>query len=255
MPFIYPSQPSNYRRRSAGSHALRLLIAALILLGVTAFYLYSQWGGSRVNRSTSVLRWLRNPESFPEWAWQAGERCEGAPFLLPTNGLAGFLWDDSFRPGHRHAGIDIFGGEGLGATPVLAAYSGYLTRQSDWKSSVIIRIPDDPLQTGRQIWTYYTHMADEQGNSYIVLDYPPGTFEVYVKAGTLLGYQGNYSGNPGNPTGVHLHFSVVHDDGHGRFKNELEIENTYDPSPYLGLPLNGKTNPGVIPVCESKSSG
>jgi peptidoglycan LD-endopeptidase LytH len=255
MPLNYPSQSSNYRRRPGSWRVLRLLLPALILLGVTAFYLYSQWGGPRVNRSASVLRWLRNPHSHPEWAWQAGERCGEAPFLLPTNGLAGFLWNDSFRPGHRHAGIDVFGGEGPGETPVLAAHAGYLTRESDWKSSVIIRIPDDPLQPGRQVWTYYTHMADVTGNSFIASEFPPGTYEVYVEAGTLLGYQGNYSGDPGNPTGVHLHFSVVRDDGRGGFKNELEIENTYDPSPYLGLPLNGKTNPGVVPVCEEGSSG
>jgi hypothetical protein len=35
---------------------------------------------------------------------------------------------------------------------------------------------------------------------------------------------------------MHLHFSVVKDDGHGKFLNELRIENTLDPSPYLGLP-------------------
>jgi peptidoglycan LD-endopeptidase LytH len=255
MPLNYPSQPSNDRRRTTGSRALLLLLAVLVLLAVGAVYLYSQFGGPRVNRSASVLRWLRDPESHPEWALEAGGQCGEAPFLLPTHGLAGFLWDDSFRPGHRHSGIDIFGGKGLGETPVLAAYSGYLTRELDWKSSLIIRIPEDPLQPGRQIWNYYTHMADEQGNSYIEPDFPPGSYEVYVEAGTLLGYQGNYSGNPGNPTGVHLHFSIVRDDGNGRFTNELEIENTYDPSPYLGLPLNGKINPGVIPTCEEESSG
>ncbi len=37
-------------------------------------------------------------------------------------------------------------------------------------------------------------------------EFPPGTNEVFLDAGALLGYQGNYSGDPGNPTGVHLHF-------------------------------------------------
>src|SRR5690606_10798710 len=119
--------------------------------------------------------------------------------------------------------------------PVVAAYAGYLTRLPDWKSTVIIRIPDDPLQPGRQIWTYYTHMADAHGNDYISPEFPPGTTERFVEAGTLLGYQGNYSGNPADPVGMHLHFSVVRDDGRGRFMNELLIENTLDPSPYLGV--------------------
>jgi hypothetical protein len=136
---------------------------------------------------------------------------------------------------------------------VVAAYPGYLTRLPDWVSTVIVRIPSDPLEPGRQIWTYYTHMATQDGQSFISADFPPGTFEKYVEAGTLLGYQGNYSGDPNNPVGVHLHFSIVKDDGQGSFRNELEINNTYDPSPYLGLRVNGKENPDTVPVCEDNT--
>ena len=82
-------------------------------------------------------------------------------------------------------------------------------------------------------------------------NFPPGTSEVYVEAGTLLGYQGNFSGSPGNPTGIHLHFSIVLDDGQGKFMNELEISNTLDPSPYFGLKLNANTNQSSIPLCPS----
>lgn len=184
----------------------------------------------------------------------AGERCGYAPFTMPTDGYVGFIWGDSFRLGHRHQGIDIFGGEPSGVTPVYAAYPGYLTRHADWKSTVIVRIPDDPLQPGRQIWAYYTHMADKRGTSFIVKDFPPGTLELYVEAGRLLGYQGNYSGDPFNPTGVHLHFSLVLDDGDGKFRNELEFNNTLDPSPYLMLPLNATLNEDQIVVCEPTGS-
>jgi murein DD-endopeptidase MepM/ murein hydrolase activator NlpD len=180
---------------------------------------------------------------------QAGARCGEAPFIFPTDGYIGYLWDDSFRIGHRHQGIDIFGGTDVNLTPVVAAYAGYLTRLPEWKSSLIVRIPHDPLVPGRQIWTYYTHMADPQGNSFILPDFPPGTQEVFVEAGRLLGYQGDYSGDPANPVGVHLHFSIVQDDGKGRFTNELDIRNTVDPSPYFGLPLNAKINTGQVPVC------
>ena len=114
---------------------------------------------------------------------------------------------------------------------------------------MIIRIPSDPLDPGHQIWTYYTHMADESGNSYIVDQFPPGSNEVFIEAGTLLGYQGNYSGSPGNPTGIHLHFSIVKDDSQGGFLNELEFRNTIDPSPYFNLDLNGKMNQDIIPIC------
>lgn len=203
------------------------------------------------DRTGDVLAWLNDPNEHPEWAVQAGEKCAEAPFLIPTSGFIGYLWDDSFRLNHRHQGIDIFGGSDVNTTAVYAAYSGYVTRLEDWKSSLIIRIPDDPLHPGRQIWIYYTHMAGPDGASFISDDFPPGTKEIPVGAGALLGYQGNYSGSNGNPVGVHLHFSIVLDDGTGHFLNELEIQNTLDPSPYLGLPLNGKQNSGQIPVCQS----
>jgi murein DD-endopeptidase MepM/ murein hydrolase activator NlpD len=85
--------------------------------------------------------------------------------------------------------------------------------------------------------------------------FPPGTNEKFVEAGTLLGYQGNYSGTPGNPTGVHLHFSIVRDDGEGQFLNETIFRNTLDPSPYFSLPLNASANKDIIPVCPESVEG
>ncbi len=228
---------------------LKPLTSALFISALVGGYFAYRWYARSGERMTSLWIWLRDPQSHSDWAVQAGERCGGPPFHMPTSGYIGFLWDDSFRPGHRHQGIDIFGGAEAGVTPVFAAYSGYLTRLPSWKSAVIIRIPSDPLNPSRQIWTYYTHMADRYGQSFVADDFPPGTAEVFVEAGTLLGYQGDYSGDPNNPVGVHLHFSIVKDDGQGNFLNELKIQNTLDPSPYLGLPLNAHQNRGEIPVC------
>ncbi len=224
-------------------------LAGLLILFIVVGHQANRWQGTQGTRTSRVLAWLHDPGAHPGWAVRAGERCGQAPFLLPTDGFIGFLWGDSFRPSHHHQGVDIFGGNGINWTPVVAAYPGYLKRLEDWKSSVIIRIPDDPLHPSRQIWTYYTHMADSEGNSFISDEFPPGTSEVYVEAGTLLGYQGNYSGDLYNPVGVHLHFSIVLDDGQGSFRNELEIQNTVDPSPYLGLPVNAGMNEKEIPVC------
>ena len=215
---------------------LRWFVGILIVLILVGGYFVYQRISPNAIRSARVLAWLNDPQAHPDWAMQAGERCAQAPFIFPTDGFVGYLWGDSFRLGHKHQGIDIFGGRDLGVTPIVAAYPGYLTRLPEWKSSVIIRLPEDPLFPGRQIWTYYTHMADPQGNSFIVERFPAGISEVYVEAGTLLGYQGNYSGDPFNPTGVHLHFSIVLDED-GHFRNELEFNNTLDPSPYLGLSL------------------
>jgi peptidoglycan LD-endopeptidase LytH len=222
-----------------------LAVAAIAAVG-TAYSLF------RLNsaRLLSFRTWINNPTLHPEWRLAAGSQCGSAPFHFPTDGFIGFLWGDSFRFGHSHQGIDIFAGTGIGVTPVVSAYPGFLTRLPDWKSSVIVRLPSDPLQPDRQIWLYYTHMADEKGNSFISSAFPPGSEEVLVDTGTFLGYQGDYSGDPNNPVGVHLHFSIVEDDGAGGFKNELEIDNTIDPSPYLGLPVNAYENRDRVPICE-----
>jgi len=230
---------------------LKWVLIPLVLIIVTTlvFVSFRIWNVSSF-RTKNVLLWIRNPESPSDWLISPGTRCSpSTPFQFPTEGYIGYLWDDSFRPGHRHQGIDIFSKEGSGETAVYAAYDGYLTRLPDWKSTLIIRIPQDPLHPSRQIWTYYTHMANSEGASHILTDFPPGTFELYIEEGTLLGYQGNYSGTPGNPTGIHLHFSIIMDDGEGNFLNELKIQNTLDPSPYFDMPLNGNDNKNEIPLC------
>lgn len=225
---------------------LSLLFVAVIAAAGAAYSIYRPNGA----RLLAFRTWMNNPASHPGWKLAAGSQCGSAPFHFPTDGFVGFLWGDSFRPGHTHQGIDIFGGTDIGVTRVVSAYPGYLTRMPDWKSTVIVRVPEDPLQPGRQIWLYYTHMADEQGNPFISSDFPAGTYDVPVDMGTFLGYQGDYSGDPNNPTGIHLHFSIVEDDGSGKFKSELDINNTLDPSPYLGLSLNAHENRDRVPVCE-----
>lgn len=225
---------------------LSILFVTVIAAALTAYYTYRP----NAARRDKFFQWRRNPAAHPDWKLVAGTRCGSAPFLFPTDGFAGFLWGDSFGLRHTHQGVDIFAGTDIGITRVIAAYPGYLTRLPEWKSAVIVRVPKDPLQAGRQIWLYYTHMADRNGSSFISSEFPAGTSEKFIEAGTFLGYQGDYSGDPNNPTGVHLHFSIVEDDGKGQFKNELEIKNTLDPSPYLGLPLNGYENRDRVPLCE-----
>jgi len=225
------------------------LIAMTAIVAAAAYYYYSyRPNAARVNK---FYQWIQDPASHPDWKLVAGTQCGSAPFLFPSDGFAGFLWGDSFGLRHTHQGIDIFGGTEAGITPVIAAYPGYLTRLPDWKSAVIVRVPDDPLHPGRQIWLFYTHMADRFGNSFIASEFPAGTSEKLIEAGTFLGYQGDYSGDSNNPVGVHLHFSIVEDDGTGDFKNELDIDNTFDPSPYLGYPLNGYENHDRVPFCEA----
>ncbi len=223
-----------------------IILLIIGLLGVAGCYLAYQ--------VYSYVRSLNDPRSqaFVQWATGSSadrsslitvqrEACPGAPFILPADGFIGLLYEDPRSPyskRHPHQGIDIFSDADPGISPVYAAYEGYVTRQEDWRSSLIIRVPDDPLNPGEQIWLYHTHMADREGNDFIEAAFPPGTHEFFVEQGTLLGYTGDYNGNSARNVWVHLHFSIVKDDGNGRYLNELEFNNTLDPTPYLGLPLN-----------------
>lgn len=174
--------------------------------------------------------------------------CENAPFITPAAGSIGLLYNDPRGPysvSNPHQGIDIFTDEGAGVNPVYAAYDGYITRESHWVSSLIQRVPDDPLSPGREIWLYYTHMADREGNDFIEDVFRPGTSELFVEQGTLLGYMGDYNGNASRTIWVHLHFSIVLGDGNGSYLNELDINNTLDPSPYLGRSTNYTCSPSA----------
>lgn len=189
---------------------------------------FMQWAGGDSEERAALVTVLRDP-------------CPGAPFILPTDGYIGLLYADPNGPysaAQPHQGIDIFSNAAAGVMPVYAAYDGYISREAGWRSALIQRVPEDPLQPGRTIWLYYAHMADRDGNSFIEPGFPPGVSELFVPRGTLLGYTGDYNGGALRDIWVHLHFSIVLDDGRGRYTNELEFANTLDPSPYLGLPLN-----------------
>lgn len=226
-----------------------IVVLAASMAGLAVFYLLGRTylGG----RNLMVINFLRNPGEYPEYEVEALTKCGNAPFLMPSKGFIGYLWDDSFKLFHRHQGIDIFAGTEAGKTPVYAPYDGFVTREEGWKSSLIIRIPQDPLDPSRQIWLYMTHLADAEGNSFIDSAFPPGTQDKPVFAGDLLGFQGDYSGDPARPVGVHLHFSIVRDDGAGNYLNELDILNTLDPTPYFGFELNAKVlGKSDIPGCK-----
>ncbi|MCP4420012.1 MAG: M23 family metallopeptidase [Chloroflexi bacterium] len=219
-----------------------------------------------VYQTVSIMRSLNDPrsQSFVQWATGDSaaredmitvqrDACPDAPFILPTDGFIGLLYEDPRGPysgSNPHQGIDIFSNTTAGETAVYAAHDGYITRDSNWRSALIQRIPNDPLNPGNQIWLYYAHMADKGGNSFIVDAFPPGTQEQFVEQGTLLGYTGDYNGNSVRTIWVHLHFSIVKDDGNGRYLNELQFANTLDPTPYLGMWLNYKDEGGNGSRCK-----
>jgi murein DD-endopeptidase MepM/ murein hydrolase activator NlpD len=211
--------------------------------GYIALAVYSQ---TQSNSVSYIRRWFDDPSSRADLITPyTGQTCGNAPFMLPTGGFIGLLWNDPGGPYNilrRHSGLDIFGDGRSGEIPVHAAYDGFLTRLDNWVSAVIIR-HDDPLQAGRTIWTYYTHMASRDGESYIADRFPQGVADVPVKQGELIGYQGEYNGDSLRTVGLHLHFSIVLSDSDGSFKNESDAGNTLDPSPYLGLTVNIEDEP------------
>ena len=220
------------------SIVLSLALVVIIAAGVFLF----QWWFVRSDSNDMIGQFLRSPEANRNLETGVFTQCPGAPFIIPSEGFIGLLWRDDaapYTPLHRHTGIDIFAGIPEGEAPIYAVYDGWLTRLDDWKSTVIIR-HNDPLQEGRTIWTYYTHMASRSGVSYIVDDYPQGTYGVPIRQGTLIGYQGAYS--PQYPVAVHLHLSIVTSEPDGSFRNEAVLENTLNPSPYFGMDVNADSN-------------
>lgn len=219
-----------------------LLVIAVAVIVYIGAQLIGIVGGLRGPRAGQFWQWARGDEAArADLVTVQREACTGAPFILPTDGFIGLLYGDPSGPysaASPHQGIDIFSNAEPGIVPVYAAYDGFISRESNWRSALIQRVSDDPLNPGRQIWLYYAHMADRDGNSFIEPAFPPGTSELFVEQGTLLGYTGDYNGGALRDIWVHLHFSIVHDDGRGRYANELDFANTIDPSPYLGLPVH-----------------
>jgi hypothetical protein len=219
----------------------RFFVAVLILIVLSAIAAYTayRWYRGTSTSNQYIVAWLNDADNHPDYETLALLRCGNAPFIVPTTGFIGLLWRDTSAPysaTHRHTGIDIFGRGAVGTVPIYAAYDGYLTRQETWVSTVSIR-HDDPLQQGRIIWTYYTHMASRDGSQVYISDtFPQGTYNQFVRQGSLLGYQGLY--NPPFPIAMHLHLSIVTSDSNGAFNNEAILSDTLDPSPYLGIMVN-----------------
>lgn len=221
------------------------IIIALVIAAAAYRLLLPRFSNLSSNSLEPIARWFTELSSRPALTTNR-QPCPGAPFVLPSEGFIGLLWNDPAAPYtvlRTHTGIDVFGDGAPGTVPVYAVADGWLSRLPEWISSVIIR-HDDPLQPGRTIWTYYTHMASVDGSrSFIAPAFPQGTVDEPITQGTLLGYQGEYAGVGAAPIGMHVHFSIVQSEDNGAFKNEAYLDNTLDPSPYFGMTLNIQSLP------------
>ncbi len=156
--------------------------------------------------------------------------CPSAPWRLPTSGAFGVQW--------RENGLNIFGWGNKKTVPVYAVADGVLIHPSGWEGAVVIQ-HDDPLNPGDQVWTIYADMLSASGHeSYILDDFPPGSIEMLVSAGQLLGYQGEWSGRPYWAMPAHLRFAVVNEIPSSIMMNDEVFKNAVDPTPYLGISPN-----------------
>jgi len=195
--------------------------------------------------------------------YKSGDRlqpyCPDAPWQLPTSSALG-MWLDTFQL--------AFMGEGYeNSVPVYTVTDGLLLRRPDWIDAVAIQHD----RQGEKVWSFYGGMASGWGElSFVNAEFPPGSVNVPVKAGQLLGYQGVWSGEQGSPFWVHLHFAVVQalEDGsfpagtvgsvtEGEFEpHAIERQNVIDPTQYLGLSgIHFSRNPTWSPLhCQETSS-
>jgi hypothetical protein len=132
------------------------LIIPLAVIFFSCLFLLWFWREYNDPRSREFIRWWRgNSQERESLVTIQREACPGAPFILPSDGYIGLLYSDPRGPysiSNPHQGIDIFSDSDPGVTPVYAAYDGYVTREAEWLSTLIMRVPDDPLNPGRQIW-------------------------------------------------------------------------------------------------------
>ncbi len=180
---------------------------------------------------------LFRPRSTAEVNPPVDGACPGAAWPFPSSGALGLRWYNET--------LSLMGIGYDNTAPVYAVADGRLMRRADWPDAVAI-LHDDPLNPGEQVWAFYGGMASRDGQaSYVSATFPPGSTEVPVEAGELLGYQGSYRYD-----WTHLHFAVLPPLPDGSFPAALVWRDTEqdlsltevllqidrcNPSDYLGI--------------------
>jgi hypothetical protein len=158
--------------------------------------------------------------------------CPGASWQLPTSSAIGVQRGET--------GLNIYGWGNENTVPVYAVADGLLTRYPDWVDAVAIQ-HDDPLRPGEKVWSLYADMASASGlESYVVEGFPPGSTEVPVRAGQLLGYQGVWSGRLGWGIPIHLRFALIYEVPNSASISDRALKNAVDPTHYLGILLRDR---------------
>ncbi len=76
----------------------RVLVISIIfvILLTSGVYFFVNYRPSSF-RAAQVFAWIKAPGSRTDIVIAAGSRCGNAPFIFPTTGVVGYLWDDFFN--------------------------------------------------------------------------------------------------------------------------------------------------------------
>lgn len=162
---------------------------------------------------------------FPE-----NRSCPNSPWQIPSESDMGLFW--------YNRQLILMGAGYTGEVPVHAIADGMLYQFPQWKTAVAI-MHNNPFDPGRKIWSFYGDMAPAYNADSAYIDSRfLGAEGVPVKAGDLIGYQGQWLG-PSQSTWVHLRFALIPADSDGGFPEVfLPIENYYSDLPSLQDQIN-----------------
>lgn len=184
------------------------------------------------------------PKDFDNKIYPQNRACPGAPWQLPTDANMGMLW--------YNRQLLMMGAGHAGHIPVYAVADGMLYQFPYWKASVAIQ-HDDPFTPGKKLWSFYGGLAPayDAENAYIV-DHFLGLKGVPVKAGDLIGYQGQWFG-PTKQTWVHTRFALLPAEDDGQFPESLMPIDDF----YATLPsIEEQANMGLdVPISLTKYTG
>ena len=68
-------------------------LMAVLAAGVGGYLLLRRWTGNPL-RDQRLGIFFNDTEAHADWMVHNGQRCNGAPFQLPTSGYIGYLWGD-----------------------------------------------------------------------------------------------------------------------------------------------------------------
>lgn len=184
------------------------------------------------------------PKTLDQTNYPHNLSCGEFPWKLPTQSDLGMLW-------YNRQWL-MMGAGRPGEVPVYAAADGLLYQFPEWKTSVAIQ-HDDPFNPGKKLWTFYGDLAPafDDVNTYVINHFI-GLKGARVRAGDLIGYQGQWLG-PWHQTWVHVRFAILPAESDGSFPQSLlPIDNFYAELPSQQKLINSGLN---VPMNLSAYSG